>query len=42
MVERVKNIVEIGEDELERISGEEAPMEPKSLDFQNDSEKRAN
>ena len=42
MVERVKNIVEIGEDELERISGEDVTVEPQTLGFQNDDKKRVN
>lgn len=42
MVERVKNIVEIGEDELERITEGTATIEPQALDFQNDNKKRVN
>lgn len=42
MVERVKNIVEIGEDELERITEGDATIEPQALDFQNDNKKRVN
>jgi len=42
MVNRVKNIVEVGEGELERISEEDVLAESQTLSFQNDDEKRVN